>query len=224
MKELSVTVDFGDQKIDIGITDITSMFHMCYYNSRIWENTFWHGHQILKCPMDMWIYQELIWKIKPDFIIETGTFRGGSALYYAHLFDLQGQGEVITIDVMERPNRPEHDRIHYLIGSSSDAEIFNQVQSMIGENKKVMVVLDSDHSRDHVFNEMLLWHSMVSHDSYMIVEDSNVNGHPVRPDFGPGPMEAIEEFLKNNLDFKIDHSQEKFLMTQNPRGYLKKIA
>lgn len=224
MKELSVTVDFGDKKIDIGITDITKMFHMCYYNSRIWENTFWHGHQILKCPMDMWIYQELIWKIKPDFIIETGTFRGGSALYYAHLFDLQGQGEVITIDVMERPNRPEHDRIHYLIGSSSDAEIFSQVQSMIGESKKVMVVLDSDHSRDHVFKEMQLWHGMVSQDSYMIVEDSNVNGYPVRPDFGPGPMEAINDFLQVNNTFKIDNSQEKFLMTQNPRGYLKKIA
>jgi cephalosporin hydroxylase len=222
MKELSVTVDFGDKKIDIGITDITRMFHMCYYNSRIWENTFWHGHQILKCPMDMWIYQELIWKIKPDYIIETGTFRGGSALYYSHLFDLQGQGEVITIDVMERPNRPEHDRIHYLIGSSSDAEIFSQVQSMIGENKKVMVVLDSDHSRDHVFKEMQLWHSMVSKDSYMIVEDSNVNGYPVRPDFGPGPMEAINDFLQINNMFEIDNSQEKFLMTQNPRGYLKR--
>ena len=223
MKELSVTVDFGDKKIDIGITDITRMFHMCYYNSRIWENTFWHGHQILKCPMDMWIYQELIWKIKPDYIIETGTLRGGSALYYSHLFDLQGQGEVITIDVMERPNRPEHDRIHYLIGSSSDAEIFSQVKSMIGENKKVMVVLDSDHSRDHVFKEMQLWHSMVSKDSYMIVEDSNVNGYPVRPDFGPGPMEAINDFLQINNMFEIDNSQEKFLMTQNPRGYLKKL-
>ena len=222
MKELSITVDFGDKKIDIGVTDITRMFHMCYYNSRIWENTFWHGHQILKCPMDMWIYQELIWKIKPDYIIETGTFRGGSALYYSHLFDLQGHGEVITIDVMERPNRPEHDRIHYLIGSSSDAEIFSQVQSMIGENKKVMVVLDSDHSRDHVFKEMQLWHSMVSQDSYMIVEDSNVNGYPVRPDFGPGPMEAINDFLQVNNMFKIDNGQEKFLMTQNPRGYLKR--
>jgi cephalosporin hydroxylase len=224
MKELSVTVDFGDQKYNVGITDITRMFHMCYYNSRIWENTFWHGHQILKCPMDMWIYQELIWKIKPDYIIETGTFRGGSALYYAHLFDLQGRGEVITIDIMERPNRPEHDRIHYLIGSSSDAEIFSQVQSMIGENKKVMVVLDSDHSREHVFKEMQLWHSMVSQDSYMIVEDSNVNGHPVRPDFGPGPMEAINDFLQINNMFNIDISQEKFLMTQNPRGYLKKVS
>jgi cephalosporin hydroxylase len=71
---------------------------------------------------------------------------------------------------------------------------------------------------------MQLWHSMVSKDSYMIVEDSNVNGHPVRPDFGPGPMEAINDFLQINNMFEIDNSQEKFLMAQNPRGYLKKIA
>ena len=223
MSEMNITVDFGDRKYDIGMADITRMFHMCYYNSRIWENTFWHGHQILKCPMDMWIYQELIWKIKPDYIIEAGTFRGGSALFYAHLFDLQGKGEVITIDVLERENRPEHARIHYLTGSSSDVVTYEKVQAMVGENKTVMVVLDSDHSRDHVFKEMNLWHPMVSHHSYMIVEDSNVNGHPVRPDFGPGPMEAIDDFLKINDTFSIDTDQEKFLMTQNPRGYLKKI-
>lgn len=223
MNEMTITVDFGDQKYDIGMSDITRMFHMCYYNSRIWENTFWHGHQILKCPMDMWIYQEMIWKIKPDYIIEAGTFHGGSALYYAHLFDLQGKGEVITIDVLERPNRPEHPRIHYLLGSSSDVAMYEQVQSMVGENKTVMVVLDSDHSRDHVLKEMNLWHPMVSLNSYMIVEDSNVNGYPVRPDFGPGPMEAIDDFFKINDMFRIDLNQEKFLMTQNPRGYLLKV-
>jgi cephalosporin hydroxylase len=220
---MNITVDLGDQKFDIGISDVTRMFHMCYYNSRIWQNTFWHGHQILKCPMDMWIYQELIWKIKPDYIVEAGTFQGGSALYYAHLFDLQDKGEVITMDVMERPNRPEHPRIHYLMGSSSDAAMYEQVQSMIGDNKTVMVVLDSDHSRDHVFKEMNLWHPMVSLNSYMIVEDSNVNGYPVSPDFGPGPMEAIDDFFKINDMFRIDLNQEKFLMTLNPRGYLLKV-
>ena len=84
------------------------------------------------------------------------------------------------------------------------------------------VDLDSDHSRDHVFKEMNLWHPMVTLGSYMIVEDSNVNGYPVRPDFGPGPMEAIDDFLQTNDCFSIDVGMEKFLMTQNPRGYLKK--
>lgn len=224
IKEMSLSVDFGDRKYDITMSDITRMFHMCYYNTRIWENTFWHGHQILKCPMDMWIYQEMLWKIKPDYIIETGTFKGGSALYYAHLFDLQGKGEVITIDINERPNQPVHPRIHYISGSSADPEIYTRVKDMIGEDKTVIVILDSDHSRNHVFKEMNLWHSMVSPDSYMIVEDSNVNGYPVRPDFGPGPMEAINDFLQANDSFVIDAAMEKFLMTQNPRGYLKKTA
>jgi len=172
----------------------------------------------------MWIYQELIWKLKPDYIIEAGTYKGGSALYYAQLFDLQNKGEVITIDVMSHPNLPEHPRITYLSGSSSDQSIFEKVQTIVGENKNIMVVLDSDHSRDHVLKEMHLWNSLVSIDNYMIVEDSNINGFPVRPDFGPGPMEAIDEFLATNNNFYIDSTQEKFLMTQNPRGYLKKIS
>jgi hypothetical protein len=224
MNEIKLTVDFGTAKYDIGIDDIVKMFHTCYYNTRIWQNTFWHGHQILKCPLDMWIYQELIWKLKPDYIIEAGTYKGGSALYYAQLFDLQNKGEVITIDVMSHPNLPEHPRITYLSGSSSDHSIFEKVQTIVGENKNIMVVLDSDHSRDHVLKEMHLWNSLVSIDNYMIVEDSNINGFPVRPDFGPGPMEAIDEFLATNNNFYIDSTQEKFLMTQNPRGYLKKIS
>jgi len=223
MNELSLSVDFGDHKYDISMNDITRMFHICYYNSRIWENTFWHGHQILKFPLDMWIYQEIIWQIKPDYIIETGTFKGGSALYYAHLFDLQDKGEVITIDINERKNQPKHPRIHYLRGSSIDQMIYDQVKSMVGEDKVVIVILDSDHSRDHVFQEMNLWNTMVTANSYMIVEDSNVNGFPVRPDFGPGPMEAINDFLNTNKLFTIDLSMEKFFMTQNPRGYLKKL-
>jgi cephalosporin hydroxylase len=131
---------------------------------------------------------------------------------------------VITIDVMSHPNLPEHPRITYLSGSSSDQSIFEKVQTIVGENKNIMVVLDSDHSRDHVLKEMHLWNSLVSIDNYMIVEDSNINGFPVRPDFGPGPMEAIDEFLATNNNFYIDSTQEKFLMTQNPRGYLKKIS
>jgi len=223
MREISVTVDFGDSKHDIGINDITDMFHMCYYNTRIWENTFWHGYQILKCPLDMWIYQELIWNIKPDYLIETGTFYGGSALYYAHLFDLQGHGKVITIDTTERPNRPEHARIKYINGSSSDPQIFEQVKKLTGDDKKIMMVLDSDHSKDHVIKEMNLWYSLVNLNNYMIVEDTNVNGHPVRNNFGPGPMEAVDEFLQSNDMFEIDFYQQKFLMTQNPRGYLKRV-
>ncbi len=170
----------------------------------------------------MWIYQEIIWSQRPEYIIECGTFRGGSALFYAHLFDLIGHGEVITLDILEQADRPQHERITYINGSSTDTNVISKVTDIIGENKKVLVVLDSDHSRDHVLAEMHAWKDVVTAGSYMIVEDSNVNGHPARPDHGPGPMEAIQSFIKENNDFEIDLSKEKFFMTQNPRGYLRK--
>ncbi len=220
---LTVQARLDGKPFEFNQHQITDLFHVMYYGSRVWERTHWFGHQILKCPMDMWIYQELIWQVRPDYIIETGTFQGGSALYYSHLFDLIGHGEVITIDIKRRENQAQHDRIHYLVGSSTDAEIVAQVRQMIGQDKKVMVVLDSDHSHKHVLNEMRIWSDLVSLDSYMIVEDSNVNGHPARPDFGPGPMEAINDFMDESDQFVIDMHQQKFFMTQNPRGYLRRV-
>ncbi len=220
---LTVQARLDGKPFEFNQHQITDLFHVMYYGSRVWENTYWFGHQILKCPMDMWIYQELIWRIRPDYIIETGTFQGGSALYYSHLFDLIGHGEVITIDIRRRENQAQHERIHYMVGSSTDADIVAQVRQKVGEDKTVMVVLDSDHSHKHVLDEMRVWKDIVSVGSYMIVEDSNVNGHPARPDFGPGPMEAINDFMRENDQFAIDMNQQKFFMTQNPRGYLRRM-
>src|SRR6266446_1016313 len=77
-------------------------------------NLSWFGHQLLKCPLDLWIYQELLVRIRPDFVVETGTYHGGSALYFATLFDQLGHGQVITVDIEVQPNRPEHSRISYV--------------------------------------------------------------------------------------------------------------
>ena len=85
-----------------------------------------------------------------------------------------------------------------------------------------MVDLDSDHKKDHVLQELKIWSPFVTTGNYLIVEDTDLNGHPVRPDYGPGPMEALEEFLKENKDFAVDQTREKFLLTFNPRGYLRK--
>jgi cephalosporin hydroxylase len=84
------------------------------------------------------------------------------------------------------------------------------------------VILDSDHERDHVLNELRLYAPLVSAGSYLIVEDSNVNGHPVVSDFGPGPAEAVEQFLAETEEFEVDRSREKFFLTFNPSGYLRK--
>ena len=221
MKNFVVTTADGTS-VELNPSTVIDLFHNLYYNSRVWENTFWFGNQILKCPLDMWIYQELFFQTKPDVVIECGSFKGGSALFYANLFDLMGKGHVVSVDIARYPALPEHPRITYVTGSSIDPEISSAISHAIGSNKCVAVVLDSDHSCDHVLAEMRTYASFVSPGSYMIVEDSNINGHPARPDFGPGPMEAIDLFLKENDQFEIDKTKEKFFMTQNPSGYLRK--
>ncbi|MFH1943878.1 MAG: CmcI family methyltransferase [bacterium] len=202
-------------------------FHKLYYDTHIfgktWGNTFWLGIRARKCPLDLWVYQEIIFELKPDIIIECGTANGGGSLFLANMCDLIHHGEIITIDIEDKEGRPQHQRITYLLGSSISKEIVDQVGQRISNEDKVMVILDSDHSKDHVLKELQLYSQFVTKDSYLIVEDSNINNHPVAPDFGPGPMEAIEEFLKENKDFIVDKNREKFYMTFNPKGYLHRI-
>jgi len=207
--------------------NIVSRFHKLYFDShrfgKTWSNTFWLGIITKKCPLDLWIYQEIIFGIKPDVIIECGTAKGGSALFLASMCDLVKNGKVITVDVKDTKGVPQHKRIKYLIGSSTSKEIIEKIKSLIGKNDKVMVILDSNHTKQHVLNELELYNKLVTKGDYLIVEDTQLNGHPVMPQFGPGPMEAVEEFLKENKDFVVDKTKEKFYMTWNPNGYLKKV-
>ncbi|WXG47755.1 MAG: CmcI family methyltransferase [Candidatus Atabeyarchaeum deiterrae] len=202
-------------------------FHKTYYNAasrgQTWDNTYWLGVKALKCPFDLWVYQELIWELKPDLLIECGTANGGGALFLATMCDIANNGKVVTIDIEDRKDRPRHKRIEYLTGSSTSEEIVQHVSKMVPSRGKVMVLLDSDHHKEHVLNELRIYSKFVTKGSYLIVEDTNMNGHPVAPDFGPGPMEAVEEFLKGNKNFIIDKAKEKFYLTFNPNGYLKRM-
>jgi len=206
--------------------EIVDLFSQLYYDSHIFDKSWgqmkWMGTPILKCPMDLWIYQELLHKLRPDLIIETGTAAGGSAHYFASLLDLLGQGEIITIDIEARSDRPKLPRVTYLTGSSTEDQIFKKVQQRAQNKKCVMVVLDSDHSKSHVLNELERYNPLVTANSYLIVEDTNINGHPVAPHSGPGPYEAVEEFMRDNKNFFIDDLPKKFFLTWNPNGYLKK--
>ena len=149
---------------------------------------------------------------------------GGGAFYLASICDLVNNGTVITIDIEGREGSPKHRRIKYLLGSSTSKEIEEEVGNLISAGAKVMVILDSNHHKEHVLNELRIYGKWVTKGSYIIIEDTNINGHPVLPDFGSGPMEAVDEFLKENGDFVVDRSKEKLLLTFNPRGYLKKVA
>jgi cephalosporin hydroxylase len=198
-------------------------FLVAYYEDehRTWRNTYWLGVQTAKCPADMWVYQEIIQETQPDLVIEAGTHMGGSALFFASMFDLLGRGEIITIDVLAHPGRPDHPRITYLQGSSTDHHVVEEVTRRAKAAHRVMVVLDSDHSKAHVAEELHQLGPLVSPDCYLIVEDTIVNGNPVLPAFGPGPAEAVEQFLKSEgTPFVIDREREKFHLTFNRCGYL----
>jgi cephalosporin hydroxylase len=205
--------------------EVVDRFHSIYYRRWIEKadtiNLSWFGYRLLKCPMDLWMYQELLFRSRPDFVVETGTFAGGSALYLANIFDQIGHGRVITIDITPQPDRPAHPRIQYMLGSSIDPAIVSKVATAI-DGRRTMVILDSDHTEAHVYAEMSAYSRFVREGDYMIVEDTNVNGHPAWPEFGPGPMEAVERFLSERQDFEIDASCERFLMTLNPHGYLRR--
>jgi cephalosporin hydroxylase len=203
---------------------VTNLFHLMYYGQRqrTWKSTTWMGTKILKCPLDTWIYQELLVRIRPDVILETGTNQGGSAYYMASICDQIGTGRIVTVDIDTWPGRPQHERITYLEGSSTSPEI---VSRMTEEAKgTVMVILDSDHSRAHVLDELNAYSPLVTPGSYLIVEDTDINGHPTAARWGPGPMEALDEFLPSHPEFRVDPECEKFFLTFNPRGYLQRTG
>ena len=205
---------------------VVTEFHRLYYDARLfnmtWRNTWFLGHAVQKCPLDLWLYQEIIHRLRPDVIVETGTCFGGSALYLASCCDLLNTGRVITIDIEERRDRPSHPRITYITGSSVAADVVACVKAQVEGASMVMVVLDSDHSRDHVLEELEVYGPLVTKNSYLIVEDTNLNGHPVSPEHGPGPMEAVEAFVAEHPEFAHDPTMDKFFLTFNPRGYLRR--
>ncbi len=203
--------------------ELIKEFHKFYYGSDVWRETYWFGANVYKCPFDLFIYQEIIYEIKPDVIIECGTARGGSALYLAHLCDMIGKGRIYTIDIENNSLRPTHNRINFITGSSVDAKIVGAVKKCIKRTDVVLVILDSNHAKNHVMKELELYAPIVTKGRYWIVEDSNINGHPVNKQHGEGPMEALKIFLRNDDSFKIDKSREKFFLTFNPNGYLKRV-
>ncbi|WP_409280832.1 cephalosporin hydroxylase family protein [Pseudomonas defluvii] len=196
----------------------------------------WMGRPIIQLPQDMMAMQELIWNIKPDLVIECGIAHGGSIIYYASLLELQGHGEVLGIDRDIRPHNrqaieshPMFKRISMIEGSSVDLGVVEQVRALAA-GKKVILVLDSNHTHEHVLEELRLYAPLVSLGSYCVVmdtvvEDMPADAFPDRP-WGPGdnPKTAVWAYLEENGDFEIDRQMnDKLLISVAPDGYLRRV-
>jgi cephalosporin hydroxylase len=198
-------------------------FHRIFYGSAVWGESRWLGIRAVKNPLDLWIFQEIITETRPELIVETGTHSGGSALFLASVCELLDCGHVVSIDIEPtKPDYPVHPRLTYLGGrSSTDPEVVSELRDL-NAGKRTMVILDSDHSQSHVENELKAYAPLVTEGCYVIVEDSNIG--PIRPDLMPGPMQAIESFLVGNHEFEVDAARERFMLTFNPRGYLRRTS
>jgi cephalosporin hydroxylase len=183
----------------------------------------WLGHPIWQNVLDLWTIQETIAEVRPGLLIESGTNRGGSSLFFAHLLDLIGTGQVVTIDIARLHNL-SHPRITYLVGSSLSAEVLEKVRANVAScSGPVMVILDSDHSRDHVHRELECYAPLVTPGSYCLVQDGVIDTLTVFRASRPGPLVAIEDFLKSNDAFELDiERSERFLITHHPKGWLRR--
>jgi cephalosporin hydroxylase len=198
----------------------------------------WMGVPIIQLPADIMATQEVIWKTKPDIIIETGVARGGSLIFMASILEIIGKGKVIGVDIdIRKHNRdsieahPLSKRINLVEGGSVDTDILAEVRSHIRKDSKVMVVLDSDHSRSHVLNECRAYGPMVTQGCYLVVADTLV-GHVEEKDAptnrsklwfkGNDPLSATNDYLKENDRFEIDDEiNGKLVLSSSPGGYLK---
>ena len=196
------------------------------FQERYWKGplisggTMWMGYPVIKSPFDLWTYQEIIFETRPEVIVETGTLTGASALFMAHVLDALGEGRIYTVDINPYPGLPEHERIVYYNGDSVGGQMVEKVHR-VTEGKRTMLILDSDHSYEHVSRELEAYHDIVSPGCYLVVEDSNIG--QIREDLMPGPLQAIERFVAGTDEFVIDREREKFLITFNPSGYLRRV-
>ena len=180
-------------------------FEKQYYAAGIWSDTRWLGIRSEQAPTDNWSMQEIISELRPDYVIETGTMNGGTTLFYAAVLSfVNPSGKVITVDiapqVQEASQRPIwKEKVEMIVASSTDPKTIDQITREV-QGKKVLVTLDSLHTRDHVLKEMQLYSKLVTPGSYMVVQDTNLND-----------------------DFVVDHKREKFLLTHYPGGWLRRV-
>lgn len=195
-----------------------------FHETNVWKFMTWHGIRTLKLPSDVWNYQEIIFERRIEHVIETGTCHGGSALFFAETLAARGApGPVISIDVDAASRQvASHPGIRFLTGDSGASAMVEQAFALLPPQPgPIFLILDSDHSKAHVLRELQAWVPRLRRGDYLVVEDTVVNGHPVRPQHGPGPMEAIEEYFAQAPGLLVHDAarEDKFGGTMAARGY-----
>lgn len=206
--------------------------------SYLWS---WMGAPIIQRPADVLALQEAVWRAKPDVIVETGVARGGSVVFFASLMSLMNKprGKVIGVDIEIRPhnrdtinNHPLADRIELIEGSSIDPQIVQQVKASIPADASVMIVLDSDHSRDHVLAELRAYSALVTPGQYLVAADTILGffSKEQAPTYyskvlmpGNEPLTAVRSFLAENDQFALDEINGKLIMSSSPGGFLRRV-
>lgn len=202
--------------------------------SRYSYNFSWMGRPVIQLPEDLFMVQEVIYRVRPDVIVETGVAHGGSAVFYASLLELLGRGRVISIDIEIRPHNrraldqhPLRHRISLLEGNSVALETVQEVRRMVGAGEKVMAILDSNHSKAHVLQELELYSALIAPGSYIVVADGNMEDLQDVPGgsqkwLTDNPRVAIHEFLGTHPEFEIDPEPTRLGVTYWPEAYLRR--
>jgi cephalosporin hydroxylase len=207
-----MTAGLDAAAVDRVARDFTRLYHDL--REQTLGRTRWLGVSVVKTPTDLISLQEVIAETRPEIVVETGVFAGGSAQYIASLMDLlEIDGRVIGIDVdlsAVSPRIASNPRIELIEGSST--------------SPAVIVDLDADHGAEHVLAELRALGPLVTPGCYLVVEDTWLGGRPVRPDQAPGPAGALETWLAEGQPFEVDRWRERFMLTACPRGYLRRLG
>jgi cephalosporin hydroxylase len=226
-----LTQDSGTQCVKPGIAapaeSVCDAYHAWYYSQEIWKTTKFLDVLTYKSVTDLWNYQEILTELKPSLVLELGTYQGGSALYFAETLKLVSPHfRVLTVDidhnvVAERVR--QHDCVELLESDTTNPKVAARFKELRRAYPgKAFCIVDSDHNREHVIAELMLLREVTEPGDYVVVEDGNINGHPVLPDWGVGPYEALEEYLERYPDDYISDvaREQKFGFTFAPKGFL----
>ncbi|MBF0619633.1 MAG: class I SAM-dependent methyltransferase [Candidatus Omnitrophica bacterium] len=238
--KIKVLNDIAGKEVDIytseGLEVLTRLWIKAATHHRLMYEPSWLGIPIIQLAEDIVVMQELIWKLKPDVIVETGIAHGGSAIFCASLLELMGKGKVVAVDVDIRKHNEVAIRSHFLAhrinliqGSSTDASVIDQVRRHIKPTDRVLVTLDSNHSKAHVAKELELYSEIVTPGSYLVAMDgaqawvSDIpKGKPEWKD--DNPLAAIEDFVARDNRFIIDDYYARLKVTASPKGFLRRLT